>query len=148
MKKILKKTLTLGAVATAAISLASCGIDYGEHENENFFKGEFEVAKDQYIVVEENGVNTLHKGSLYSPYHDVKGGVYTGYGHSFTPILKFNCGETLQTYEFVLYFDKCPKEEKYDKICDCAYTLTKEETEHKHTDYIYYNDLKEKEFCR
>ena len=121
MKKISKKMMVLslaGLMFGAAAGLTGCS------EPEKTEKGDLISSttslSNAYIVVSENGVETLHKGDL------IERGWNSGfYGYSaLTPLLKFNCGKELQTTQFVAYPQGCPKENEYDKICDCAYEIT------------------------
>ena len=127
MKGITKKIATLGLAVTmlgAAVGIAGCA-EGTQEDVSSKPKNSYLVSKNTYIVVSENGSETLHKGDVIVPYKD-----YTyGYVYVFPTILKFNCGKELQTYQFVAYPQGCPSKEKYDVVCDCAYELTMESTD-------------------
>jgi hypothetical protein len=123
MKSLTKKIAAVGLgamIGGATLGLAACSdggatqLDVSSEELDTYL-----VNKNAYIVVTENDVSTLHKGDMVVPY--LRYG--SGFSYVVTPILKFNCGKELQTYQFVVYTQACPKEEKYDAVCDCAYEL-------------------------
>ena len=122
MKAISKKMMVLslaGLMFGAAAGLAGCT---NQHDVSNTEDRDYLISnKNVYIVVSENGVDTLHKGDVvtYVWYSGGYGGVA-----SLPTVLKFNCGKELQTSQFVAYPKGCPKEDKYDEICDCAREIT------------------------
>ncbi len=122
MKGITKKFLTLGLAGVmfgaTAVGLAGCDNEYDVSDTEN--RTMLISNKNVYIVVSENGIDTLHKGNVVTYTWDVYGSGPT----SLPTVLKFNCGKELQTYQFVAYPQGCPAKEKYDVVCDCAYELT------------------------
>ena len=129
MKKMLKKFATIGACALiAGTALGSMGCSEGEEEKEySESLKSLLIYKDVPIVLNENGVGTLHKGSEIIKYFDVN---YSGKGGyiSVIPVLKFNCGRELATYQFTVYYQGCPAEDKYDVVCDCAREMVEEAT--------------------
>ncbi len=119
MKRIIEKMIALGLTGTITASLVgltgcSRSFDISDTELSNYI-----VEKNVYIVVNENDIATLHKGDVI--YH-----VYGNRGYTFTPVLKFNCGEEITTSQYISYSQICPNEEKYDQVCECAYTLIKQ----------------------
>ena len=118
MKTISKKIMVLslaGLMFGAAAGLTGC--DDREKTVSGAAIYSTTSLSNAYIVVSENGVETLHKGDL----------IERAWGPSIvamTPILEFNCGKELQTYQFVAYPQGCPAEDKYDEICDCARETT------------------------
>lgn len=61
--------------------------------------------KDKYIVLEQNGVDTLHKGSVtFSKYADNQ--------------YYFDCGDSPMSGSPNSIYDKMPQEDHYDEVCD------------------------------
>lgn len=147
MKKISKKLAALSLASLffgAAVGLTGCVTDEEKTEDGGSISSTLSIS-NAYIVVSENGVETLHKGNLIERTWRAGASDISG---ALTPVLKFNCGTELQTTQFVAYTQGCPSEDKYDKICDCAYENTlppKEETK-SHDDisvqkFVAKNDL-------
>ena len=112
MKGIAKKLMTVGLAGImlgGVIGLAGCQREFDKtetHDTDIWLK-------NTYIVVTENGVETLHRGDVYSN---------NSSKWSTSPMyLKFNCGKTLQTSQYVAYLQSRPESSKYDKVCECAY---------------------------
>lgn len=118
MKK-LKKFIALSLASIFCVGTASvlAGCD-GEKTDSGNLIYSITSLSNAYIVVNENGVDTLHKGTL------IERAWGNSYGGAMTPILKFNCGKELQTSQFIAYTQGCPSEEKYDEVCDCAREVT------------------------
>ena len=75
----------------------------------------FAVAEDSFIVVSENGKETLHKGDVITEVSKL-------YGlPSAVPTLKLDCGEKLYTSQFVGYGENKPSEENYDEVCELCF---------------------------
>ena len=122
MKKLKKFiTLSLASILCAGTAVGLSGCDYN-HDVSNTEDREVLISnKNVYIVVNENGTDTLHKGNVLT--YVWNSGGYGGPA-SLPTVLKFNCGKELQTYQFVAYPQGCPSEEKYDEVCDCAREVT------------------------
>ena len=124
MKGKLKKMIMLGLAGAVALGATVGLVGCNDKVDNAFEDNELRTIisnKNVYIVVNENGTETLHKGDVINKGYYM--GNYTGYALLPT-ILKFNCGKELQTYQFVAYTQGCPTKDKYDKVCDCAYELT------------------------
>ena len=121
-KKVPTKRVTLkqllaivGVTLTAMLAFVGCGID--KENKDEYEKGWSQIEHTgQYIVVTENGEETLHRGSYKTEVASLNyGGV-----SSAVPILKFDCGEIISTSQFVSYLNKKPNATKYDHVChDC-----------------------------
>ena len=120
MKGILKKIgygLVLASSVFAVFSLTSCD-PYGTEERKTTgvtTNDKSTFLTDNYIVVEENGETTLHKGDVTTFYEY---GSKTRWSHAI-PSLKFDCAENeIFTSQFVAYGKEKPSEEKYDHECE------------------------------
>lgn len=110
-KKILKNLMVVAACATVATAFAGCSDD-GQNNIRVYDAVYFQ---DIYMVVEENGQHTLHKGDAGrrsdSGTNEVSGDV---------PILYLDCGEELYTSQFVGYKTE-PSVDKYDTKCELCF---------------------------
>lgn len=124
---MLKKFATIGVCALIAeTALGMTGCSEGEEEKEySEYLRTLLIYKDVPIVLNENGVETLHKGSEFAKYFDTNSSVAGGEIMT-TPVLKFNCGKELATYQFTVYYQGCPTEDKYDVVCECAREMVEE----------------------
>ena len=104
------KKLLLVAVTTAIIAISASGCTYSSKGLESFA-----VAENSFIVVSENGKETLHKGDIVTEM------TYWAQIPSAVPTLKFNCGEKLYTSQFVGYGENKPSEENYDDVCEFCF---------------------------
>ena len=123
MKKLKKFiALSLASIFCAGTVSVLTGCNYNPNHDVSNTEDRTNLVsnKNVYIVVSENGIDTLHKGDVVTYIWS------SGYGGpaSLPTVLKFNCGKDLQTYQFVAYPQGCPKEDKYDEICDCAREIT------------------------
>ncbi len=121
MKKLKKLiALSLASIFCAGTTSVLTGCNYNHDVSNTEDRINLVSNKNVYIVVSENGIDTLHKGDVVTYIWS------SGYGGpaSLPTVLKFNCGKDLQTYQFVAYPQGCPKEDKYDEICDCAREIT------------------------
>lgn len=104
------KKLLLVAGATAIIAISASGCNYTSKGFEAFT-----VEENGFIVVSENGKETLHKGDIVTEVSN-----FTAYPSS-VPTLKFDCGEKLYTSQFVGYGENKPSEENYDEVCELCF---------------------------
>lgn len=95
---------------TAIIAISASGCNYTSKGFEAFA-----VEENGFIVVSENGKETLHKGDIVTEVSN-----FAGYPSS-VPTLKFDCGEKLYTSQFVGYGENKLSEEKYDEVCEFCF---------------------------
>ncbi len=104
-KKLLKNLMVVAACATVATAFAGC----------NYEKYDIVYFEDIYMVVEENGQHTLHKGDVGAR---ISGNDYGQTGD--VPVLKLDCGEELYTPQFVGYETE-PSVDKYSAKCELCF---------------------------
>ena len=129
-KGFVKNLACLGlSLSLFGVAVGVSGCDYDPTRDiSSALQTNYLVTKDVYIVVQENGIDTLHKGDIHVPYTTET----NGYSFVLPTILKFNCGKELQTYQFVAYIQDSPTAENYDRICDCAYEISEQKESETH----------------
>jgi len=114
-----KRLIALMCAGVIGLSMAGCSSIQENIEdlannplNEN---SQDIIYADKYIVLDENGCSTLHKGD-----------VYLGYGAGLVEgckVHKFDCGEEIYcTYPYRVS-DTIPKETAYDEVCEDCFNL-------------------------
>lgn len=81
------------------------------------------ILSDGPIVINEGGQYVMHKGQVRLPKLANKA---SSGAALLLPILELECGERLQTSDYVAYTSGCPSETKYDCVCECARSLVEE----------------------
>lgn len=121
MKKF-NKFLTIGLIATSLATgalLAGCGRDKNAQSiAQDVHDGcsSLSAISDKehcYIVISENGIETLHKGEIHS--FEVTG-MYSKSGFPNDELI-FNCGEDVRTINYNAYRNE-PDAKKYDCKCE------------------------------
>lgn len=108
IKSLKKLALVTASVAILALSLSGCTYKAKGLES-------FKFVDNSYIVVSENGIDTLHKGDIIT-----EQSAFSGIS-STTPKLEFDCGTEIHTSQFVSYGKQKPSEEKYDEVCEFCF---------------------------
>lgn len=108
LKSFKKLTLVTASVAVIALSLGGCTYKAKGLKS-------FKFVDDSYIVVCENGIETLHKGDVIT-----EQSVFAEISSS-TPKLEFDCGTKIHTSQFVSYGEQKPNEGKYDEVCELCF---------------------------
>lgn len=113
-KRRLISLMLAGVMATSVGAMAGCS--NGSTEVENIQQNYYHGVENAYIILEQNGVDILHKGDMDVLYVDggYDGGPTTDYNY------KLDCGEETITNTKHQIFAKAPKAERYDQKCeDC-----------------------------
>lgn len=108
-KRRLISLMLAGVMATSVGAMAGC-------DGDELYSDNYGGVENAYIVLEQNGIDILHKGDMGVLYVDggADGGPTTDYNY------KLDCGEETITNTKHQIFAKEPKVERYDKKCeDC-----------------------------
>lgn len=108
MKGLLKRSILAGMLALGCVTFASCEKEVPNTPT-NTPSNAFQKYRG-YIVLNEKGVYTLHKGVEYT--------IAGNYVSSSIPGVDLDCRDyDIRTNQFVNYPTK-PNEDAYDHICD------------------------------
>ena len=104
-KRRLISLMLAGVLATGVVGLSGCT----QSKDDEFASGACYPYRDRYIIIEDkDGLDVLHKGDFYEGYKDANNA------------FDFECSEIFLSNKTFSTYNKKPKEETYDIICeDC-----------------------------